>query len=150
MERFVTRQLSKLVLGLCMLMVVNACKKNEATPTFAGRYTGKLIYSDSGIAYNHIEGLADVTFTSDNYTASNVFSSALAYSGPVASNGTYQVNADSITFTNAVIPPGTGQTSTLTLTGKYQYHFEGDSLILTRQYTLGTSGTFSQYRLKRN
>jgi hypothetical protein len=150
MERFITQRIKTLALVFCMALTIAACKKNDATPTFAGRYTGKLIYGDGGIVYNHGEGLADITFASNTYTATNLFSSPLIYSAPVTTNGTYQVKADSIAFANTVTPPGNGQNSILTLTGKYQYHFEGDSLILTKQYSLGELSVFSQYRLKRN
>ncbi|MEO6522355.1 MAG: hypothetical protein ABIN91_11795 [Mucilaginibacter sp.] len=150
MERFITQHLSKLVLGFCMLIAVNACKKNDATPTFAGKYTGKLIYGEGGVVYNHGVALADITLTQDAYTATNVSISPTGYSAPVTTTGTYQFRADSITFAAAVTPPGNGQNSILSLTGNYQQHFEGDSLILTKQYRLGELSVFSQYRLKRN
>jgi hypothetical protein len=150
MERFVIQHISKLAVICYILFAVQACKKSNATINLQGNYKGSYTFSEGGFAYWHGSGTSSVTITDDTFTSTNLVISPVTPSTPVTANLNYTLAGDSILFLNKITPPGTGQNTTAATVGKYQYHFEGDSLILTGSYSSGELSTFSQYRLKRN
>ena len=127
---------------LVLSIMLIACNKNDAGNQFTnGTYTGKFFYSYTiGSTHTQGEQPADIIFNNGSYT--------LGSNQPTNCYGTYKVTADTINFIMSNLIPLTLQASLLALQGLYQYHFKGDSLIVTK-YTSANLST-SQYRLKRN
>jgi hypothetical protein len=135
---------------LCgMVLLFAACKKNDNAAIFSGTYKGRYLFANSGITYNHGELLSTFIFNNGTYTSTSHSNNPAANSVDVVLSGTYQIKADSISFLGTVITPVPPQPTQASLS-TYQYHFEGDSLIITKSYSSGSFSTFSQYRLKRN
>jgi hypothetical protein len=138
------RLIGKSAYVFCFIaLVICGCnKKNDNSPALSGKYSGKFIYTNNSIADSHGEANADITFTNGKYIETNGI-----YPPPATTSGSYQLKADSITFATANVVPLTLPGSLILLNGTYQYHYEGDSLIVTKTY--GQS-SFNQYRLKKN
>jgi len=134
--------ISLLMTGV-FVIVLSGCNKGNLTATIPqGKYTGSFIYSYSITGYRSSHGVtpADITFANGNYITTNNL--------PAPGNGTYQLKTDSISFDWSKPVPLPLEGSLLVLLGTFQYHFEGDSLIITKYDP--NSLAITQYRLKRN
>jgi len=142
------RTIKKITYGIGLLVAaffvifLPGCNKGNPSATIPqGTYTGKFIYSSSlGILYTHGVVPGDITFTNSGYTSTSNL--------PNGGYGTYQTQADSVSFRWSNPVPLPTQGSMLVLDGTYEYHFEVDSLIITK-YVPNLLAT-TQFRLKRN
>lgn len=126
------------MLLVCALLLITACKKGNSSNLLSGKYNGKYYWDANGVVYYHGQSPVTIAFAGNSYTSSD---------SNGQSSGNYVLKKDSITFIPQMIAPGTAQGSIVALIGTYQYHNQGDSLIITKSY-LNLSN--NQYRLKRN
>jgi hypothetical protein len=135
---------------LAIVLFVAACKKdNSVSVALSGTYSGKFVRLQNGVfTYQGAGSTASINFNNGNFSATAYISYPNANGIPITSNGSYSTSADSVTF-NAAIALNTNplQLSPLVANGTYEYHFEGDSLIITRNYQ---PNSYNQYRLKQN
>jgi hypothetical protein len=104
--------LYSLLLLFTIVCVIPACSKekdnngeeNTNPPTLEGTYSGS--FSRTGMDITNFT----ITFTGNNFTGSS------AGSYPVICNGTFNMNASQVSFTNTCNEPGT-----IVLNGVYSY-----------------------------
>lgn len=120
-----------------------ACKKSSTIAAISdGIYSGRFIYRSQNMAYQYKEATVIITFTGQNYTStwhSDYF--------PAGGTGTYSTSDNArITFSDMGVHTANFDWN-LILNGDYAYHYEGDSLVISKNIT---SLAGYEYRIKKN
>ena len=125
------------------LGLLAACKKQQqSTPIPVGSYSGRFIYDNTlALVPNHHESKVTVTFDGVNYTSSG---GANRY--PAGGSGSYTTGNNQITFNDINVWTADFDWG-LILSGNYNYHYEGDTVVITKPNDWKIT---YQYRLKKN
>ncbi len=131
-----------IVLATSILLTV-ACKKPSTSAAISsGTYSGRFIYRSQNMAYQYKEAAVTITLAGQNYSStghSDYF--------PAGGTGTYAISDTArITFNDTGAHTANFDWN-LILNGDYAYHYEGDSLVISKNITSLAS---YEYRIKKN